>query len=250
MVTLVSEVRPAIVVNCAGATTGSREQLLRANVQVVANLLAALRVGGGPGRLIHIGSAAEYGPTPPGTAVSESWPPHPASDYGDTKLTATRSVLEADWLPVRTVLRVFNPVGANAPRSTVVGAAVRAMHVAMAEGRDEVQLGALDAYRDFLHVDDVADAIVAAVTRRVLPPVINVGSGTATQLRTALAMLARLAGYDGLIVESARSSTRSAEVPWQQADIGLARSALSWTPARTLEQALEAAWRSGSEGAP
>ena len=111
---------------------------------------------------MHLGSAAEYGPGEPGTAVAESAPPRPASAYGATKLAGTRLVElgRAAGLDA-VVLRVFNPVGPGAPDGILPGRLVSEFRRALADG-SEVQLGPLDAVRDFVDARDVADAVIAA----------------------------------------------------------------------------------------
>jgi nucleoside-diphosphate-sugar epimerase len=78
------------VVNCAGLTAGSPDELAAANVTGTSALATAMIMAGLPARLVHLGSAAEYGSAEPGTAVTESAPPRSVSSYGVTKLTGTR----------------------------------------------------------------------------------------------------------------------------------------------------------------
>ena len=64
--------KPAVVVNCTGAVTGSTADLVRLNVTTTARVVEALARSDLRTRLIHIGSAAEYGPGPAGEPVTES----------------------------------------------------------------------------------------------------------------------------------------------------------------------------------
>ena len=59
---LIDDVAPDAVVNCAGATAGDPAQLLAANVTSVYTLVTAMLSARVPARLVHLGSAAEYGP--------------------------------------------------------------------------------------------------------------------------------------------------------------------------------------------
>ena len=65
-----------------------------------------------PARLVHLGSAAEYGRGPGRAPVREDEPARPVGPYGVTKLAGTRLVelARTAGLPA-VVLRVFNPVG-------------------------------------------------------------------------------------------------------------------------------------------
>ena len=239
-----AEQAPDVVVNCAGATGGDVGTLAAANVTGTATLVSALRRTGRSIRLVHLGSAAEYGPSEPGTAVAESDPARPAGAYGATKLAATRLVelgrvtgLDA------VVLRVFNPVGPGAPDTILPGRLVAELRRATADG-DDVRLGPLDAVRDFVDARDVADAAVAAAVAPALPAaVINVGSGTGVPVRTLVRELVAISGYDGSVTERAAAAGAGAGgASWQQADIARARRDLDWEPRRDLAAALADLW--------
>lgn len=232
------ETAPDVVVNCVGTTDGEPADLAVGNVVVVARLLAALQSSTIDCKLVHLGSAAEYGAVPEGRTVLESCPPQPVSAYGMSKLAGTELVLAArrDGRPA-TVLRIFNPIGPGTPETLLPGRLVSAVRVSAATG-DPARLGPLDGHRDFVDVRDVAAAVAAAVTATgQLPGVLNVGSGRATALRDLAAMAARMAGVP-MPAEESIGSVRSAAVTWQQADITAAVSALGFQPAYPLAASL------------
>lgn len=233
---LLREVAPDVVVNCAGVTRGEVAELVTGNVVAVANLVAGLAAA--PARLVHLGSAAEYGQVPVGTPVTESVAPRPVSPYGVTKLAGTELVRAARLDAV--VLRVFNPIGPGLPASTLPGRIAAGLR----DGVPEVRVGPLTACRDFVDVRDLADAILAAAgAHGPLPPVLNVGSGRATPLREVAAGLVAHAGPDRRVVEDATGgSARSADVAWQQADIGAIGRTLAWVPATGLATSLRDLW--------
>ncbi|MEV4004198.1 NAD(P)-dependent oxidoreductase [Actinomadura sp. NPDC049753] len=236
----VRRVAPDVVVNCAGVTHGSSTELVRGNVVAVANLLAGVAAAPGPVRLVHLGSAAEYGHVVQGTPVSELAPPRPLGPYGVTKLAGTELVRAAGLDAV--VLRVFNPVGPGAPGTTLAGRLAAELRRTAGTGED-VRVGPLDASRDLVDVRDVADAVVAAVRARGgLPAVLNVGSGRATPLRDLATLLLRVTGARSRVLESAAGSDRSAGVAWQRADIRAAGRALGWTPVTDLTTSLRDLW--------
>jgi NDP-hexose 4-ketoreductase len=171
------------VVNCAGAICGPPAALAVANIDGTYALVTAM-LRATSARLVHLGSAAEYGATEPGVPVTEQAAARPAGMYGVTKLAGTRLVGTAAAAGLgAVVLRVFNPVGPGAPAASLPGRLVAELRRALGHGTD-VRLGPLDTVRDFVDARDVADAVLAAVTAGALPhPVLNVGSGLAVPVR-------------------------------------------------------------------
>jgi nucleoside-diphosphate-sugar epimerase len=231
-------VAPDVVVNCAGVTDGDPSDLVAGNVVAVANLVAALDRYNRPVRLVHLGSAAEYGAAPAGVPVTEETPARPLAPYATTKLAGTALVLAARRHGRdATVLRVFSPIGPGTPIRLPPGRLVAEVLRASLTG-EPATVGRLDGHSDFVDARDVASAVVAAaVAECPPPPVLNIGSGTATALRDLAALAAELAGVPAPR-EDGYGSQRSATVPWQQADITAITAALGWKPQFTLESSV------------
>jgi NDP-hexose 4-ketoreductase len=240
---ILEAVAPEVVVNCAGATAGGPAVLKEANVTGPCGLTRAMVLAGRSVRLVHLGSAAEYGLTEPGVPVSESATPRPVGEYGATKLAGTRLVQQAAVAGLdAVVLRVFNPVGVGAPEQSLPGRVMSEVRQALAQGT-EVRLGPLEAARDFIDARDVAEAVMAAAMAPTLPhPVLNIGSGVATPARTLVKQLVSISGYTGEVHEDLPGSARSAGVLWQQADITAATADLGWWPRRDLVTSLTDWW--------
>lgn len=239
---------PDTVVNCAGATGGDAVALAEANARGPAVLCAALRDAAPGARLVHLGSAAEYGPGVPDAPVTETAATCPAGPYGATKLAGT-AVVTASGLDA-VVLRVGNPVGPGAPPGSLPGRVAALLREAGPDPAAVLRLGDLSAHRDFVDVRDVARAVERAVTAPgPLPPVLNIGGGAAVPVRDLVLGLARQAGFRGRVEESTDSragSARSALVSWQCSDITAAARALDWRPVHTLDDALAALWEGGT----
>jgi NDP-hexose 4-ketoreductase len=241
---LIASVAPDVVVNCAGATAGTAEVLAAANITAVHTLVTALLgwPGHEPGRsprLVHIGSAAEYGAVAAGVPVTEDAVPRPAGLYGATKLGGTRLVELARTAGVdAVVLRLFNVVGAGSPEDTLPGAVV-----AQLRHGGGLKLGPLDAIRDFVDARDAADAVLAAAAAPALPhAIVNIGSGTGVAARVLVQQLLSVADLDVAVHEDAPGSARSGGLGWQQADISRAAADLGWRPRRDLADSVRDLW--------
>jgi len=240
--TMLAEVAPDAVVNCAGAIAGPPAALVAVNIDGTYALVTAM-LRSAPARLVHLGSAAEYGGTEPGVPVTEQAVARPAGMYGVTKLAGTRLVGTAAAAGLdAVVLRVFNPVGPGAPAASLPGRVAAELRRALAHGTD-VRLGPLDAVRDYVDARDVADAVLAAVTAGPVPhPVLNVGSGRAVPVRAMVSGLVAASGCPATVHEDAPGQPRSPDIPWQQADISQARGDLGWQPRRDLTASLADLW--------
>lgn len=241
---LIDSVKPDVVINCVGLTSGSDSDLHAINVDVVTKLIATL--AGRPHiHLVQIGSAAEYGVQRDGVPVAETSLAAPKSIYGLSKYEATRRLMDsvaAGRVNV-TILRVFNPLGRYSPTATLAGSAAMHINDALRNGTDFVRLGSLSSWRDYVDTRDAARAALAA-TRERHPGgvVLNVGRGEAVQSRQLIAALVDVAGFDGTIIESTPGSERSTAIHWQCADITAIRDQLGWTPRYTVRDSLRDLW--------
>ncbi|MFI6641423.1 NAD-dependent epimerase/dehydratase family protein [Streptomyces sp. NPDC050504] len=263
-------VHPNVVVNCAGATRGGARELTRHNTVAVATVCEALRRSGCGARMVQVGCASEYGPSQPGSSTPEDAIPRPGGPYGVSKLAATELVLGSGLDAV--VLRVFSPVGPGTPAGSPLGRLAEAMRRAMQAGDGELKLGGLTVQRDFVDVRDVARAVHAA-SLSAAQGIVNIGTGRTVRLRDAAAVLARVAGYTGVLHEldpasappppqmrsvigpprtapdSVMEHLAAAPTPypdgcgaWQQADVRTARDRLGWRPRINLEESLADIW--------
>jgi len=84
--------------------------------------------------------------------------------------------------------------------SHVLSALVRRFSDAVAGGRPEVTLwGTGEASREFLHVDDLAEAVLLLLERWASPEIVNVGSGDDVTIRELAVHVADATGFAGRI---------------------------------------------------
>jgi NDP-hexose 4-ketoreductase len=229
----------AAIINCAGLLEGSPEELARANVLLVARLLQAAGEAGT--RLVHLGSAAEYGAGEQETSLDEESPTRPTTPYGATKLAGSLLAVNAGRAEEvdAVVLRLFNPLGPGMPQGSMPGRAAALIVAARDAGKDEIRMGSLDAWRDFVDVRDLAAAVaLAAFAGPLAERLFNVGSARATQAREVVLAIAEAAGWEGRIVEEdTLGSPRSTGISWQRASIDRITRVLGWKPQHSLREA-------------
>lgn len=197
----IDDVRPDVIVNAAGALSGTDEEMEEANVTLVRHLLAEVRDR--DLRFVQIGSASEIGNPHSSDPLAEDVPCHPLTTYGETKLRATSLVAAAHADGVAaTVARVFNTVG---PRQTVIqpiGDVVRRMRELPPTG-GRLPVGNATVVRDFVSVGYVARAVLALATVDAVEPLVNVSSGHGHSVADLVRAMVELQGVDAEIVDLA-----------------------------------------------
>jgi GDP-L-fucose synthase len=82
--------------------------------------------------------------------------------------------------------------------SHVLPALIRKFHEAKTEGLSEVEIwGTGSPMREFLHVDDLADACLFLMNNYNSSKIINIGAGKDLTIKELAEMIARIVGFDG-----------------------------------------------------
>jgi UDP-glucose 4-epimerase len=217
------------------------------NVDGTAAVLDALEATGapdGPPRLVFASSAAVYGAATQ-RPIPETAPAAPRGPYAETKLAAERLIAgrAGRGAVAAVVLRVFNVAGALDGHGDTDPTRLIPRVLAVAAGlapRLEIY-GDGTAVRDYVHVGDVADAMVAALAaaRPGTPPVYNVG-GTPAAVLDLVAAAERVTGRPVAVVHRPGNP---GEAPDLRADTTAIRAALAWRPVRSaLDDLLAGQW--------
>jgi UDP-glucose 4-epimerase len=227
----------------------------RNNVDSTVTLLDAA-VAAGVDRVVFSSSCSVYG-TPDVVPVDETQPIHPESVYAETKAMVER-VLHwySETRGLRSVsLRYFNAAGASLDSPlgedwtyalNLIPVAIRAMLL----GGERLQVFGDDyptpdgtCIRDYIHVDDLALAHIAAVEYLAgggATTAINVGTGTGTSVQQVLDAIERVAGQS---VPYDIVPRRAGDPMATYADTTRAREVLGWTAQHGLREIIESAYR-------
>jgi GDP-L-fucose synthase len=121
-------------------------------------------------------------------------------------------------------------------RSHVLPAMIRRFHEAKVAGTGEVVLwGTGTPRREFLHVDDLADAAVYLMRQYDSPEIVNVGTGVDLTIRELAELVADVAGYRGRL---AWDASKPDGTPRKLLDVGRLES-LGWRARIPLREGVE-----------
>jgi len=233
---------------CSGVAGTAPEEAIRVNVGgtcVVAEAAKQAAVG----RFVLASSGAVYGDRGEAlrdTGYSEEHAADaPLSVYAASKRSAelVTHAVAADSSMAVTVLRLFTVYGERGRPDMAPYRFIRDISA----GRPITVFGDGAAWRDYVHVDDVASCFMAAALDdshdrfRVL----NVAGGRAVRLRDFIQAVEAALGKQASLT---RLPERAGDVGGTHADIRKAERELGWTPAVLLEDGLQrtAAWWLGS----
>jgi GDP-L-fucose synthase len=122
--------------------------------------------------------------------------------------------------------------------SHVIPALIKKCVDARETGQKSVEVwGTGAATREFLYVEDCAEAIVLASERYEDPDPVNLGTGREIPIRELVAVIARLTGFEGELVWDA---SRPDGQPRRSVDASRAERALGWRAVTSLEDGLHA----------
>jgi len=206
------------------------------NVGGTVSLIQAAR-DAGVGRVVFASSGAVYGDQESQPVAETAWP-HPRSPYAVSKLASEQYVDTLGQLyNIETVsLRIFNAYG---PGQFVPAAHAPAIPFFLKQaisGGSVIVFGNGQQTRDFVYIDDVVGALIAAseatgLNRRV----INVGSGEETSVNRLVERIARTLGRE---VHSLHSQSDTGGVSRLVADLTLAKALLGYAPKVDIDAGL------------
>ncbi len=234
----------AAIVHC-GAVSGPSlhrddpMRVVRTNIGSTENLLELARTRRVP-RLVFASSASVYGATDIEMDVTERAPLHPSSIYAATKI-AGEALVEAysrQYGLSATSLRIAAVYGPG--RQTPC--AIRDMILAAIDGKALTMPVGRDQRYHYIHVDDVASAVVAALYAASLPmPAYTIAADRGVTLGELATLVGKILPGPPIHVEAREDPLSDPQGPY---DLNAARHDLGWQAVIDLAAGIRsyAAW--------
>jgi UDP-glucose 4-epimerase len=206
------------------------------NVGGTVALMEAMR-DVGVKRVVLASSGAVYGDLRDST-LTEAATPNPRSPYAVSKLSAEYYVrtIGSLWNIETVSLRIFNAYGPGQHLPPSHPPVVPHYLRQALRGGTLVAHGDGSQTRDYIYVDDVVSAMVAASTApNVNGLVINVGSGAETSVKDLIRIVLDVTGSKANVVYNSQTS---GGVSHMKADLTLAKDKLRFTPSIKLGEGL------------
>jgi GDP-4-dehydro-6-deoxy-D-mannose reductase len=216
-------------------------ETLETNLRAQVNLLEAVVASQQRPGVLVVGSADEYGRLGnPKQPVDETPPLRPDSPYSVSK--AAQDLLGLQYflsyaLPIVRV-RPFNHIGPRQNRKFVAAAfASQIAAIEVGQQPPVMQVGNLEARRDFTDVRDTVRAYALLLERGQAGEVYNVGTGASHRIQDLLDVLLSLARVP-IRIETDPTRFRPNDVPDLVCDARRLREATGWQPRYALEETL------------
>jgi len=186
--------------------------------------------------LVFASTCAVYG-EPVKLPVAEDCTIAPKSPYAATKV-AGEAFIQAysNLYGYRyAILRLFNVYG---PKQSKAYAGVIIEFIKrVSRGEPPIIFGDGEQTRDFIHVSDVVEAIIMALTNERARDVFNIGSGKPVTINQLAKLILKLMGKEDL--KPVNTTPRPGDIRHSVADITRAREVLGFKPRIGLEEGLQ-----------
>lgn len=239
---IIAKTRPDVVIHQAAqihVTTSVQDPLHDAKINIIGtlNLLEACRHAG-VRKVIYASSAAVYG-NPQYLPIDEGHPVMPLSGYGISKHTPEHYLQVYAQLHglTYTVLRYANVYGIRQdPRGE--GGVISIFMEKLLKGEPITVFGDGEQTRDYIYVEDVARANVAALTEGD-GQILNIGTGQKTSINELIALFEEVSGKK---MEINHAPERPGDIKHSYFDNRRAVQLLNWQPETDLSTGLRKTW--------
>src|SRR5438874_8870128 len=246
-----TEEKPTVVILAAAKVGGIKAnndfpvEFLLDNLRIQNNVIQAAYENGAR-KLLFLGSSCIYpkfAPQPiPETALLSGLLEPTNEAYAIAKIAGIKLCQAYDREYDANFISVM-PTNLNGPndnfdleRSHVLAALLRKAHEAkIRKEKKLIVWGTGEPRREFLHVDDLASALLLLLQKYDSPEIINVGCGEDSSIRELAELICEVVGFDG---ELAWDTTKPDGTPRKLLDVSKIR-ALGWKPAIPLRDGIK-----------
>lgn len=201
---------------------------IQTNVTGTLNILQAAR-SLNPSRVVVTSTSEVYG-SARHVPIDEDHPLQGQSPYSASKIAADQlanAYFASFELPVA-IVRPFNTYGPKQSTRAVIPTIL----TQVADGFQEISLGATEPTRDFCYVDDTVSGFVAvARSDAAIGEVVNIGTGFEISIGDLVRLIGRVCGQDiRVATDPDRIRPEKSEVTRLVADARKAQTLLGWKP--------------------
>jgi UDP-glucose 4-epimerase len=181
-------------------------------------------------KVVYASSAAVYGNCP-SSPIKEKDLLNPINPYGQTKMECEKIAENFAKKGVKSIgLRYFNVFGPC--QSSAYAGVITKFFEKLLQGKSPEIFGMGDQIRDFVFVDDVAEANLKAMNSNIDFSIINVASGKPTKIIDLAQFMIESFGFN---FKPSFLSALEGDIQESLADITLASKLLNWEPKTELE---------------
>jgi len=169
-------------------------------------------------------------------AHKENDPAVPTDIYGNTKFFGEHliRVYHERTGTACSIARLFNTYGYNETNPHVIPAILNQLK----EFKNEIELGNIEPKRDYIYVEDVADALAALEQHAVGFDIYNVGTGEEYSVKELVDIISSII-HRALSINQTASRKRKIDRIHLLADISKIKQATQWEPKYNLSKGME-----------
>jgi UDP-glucose 4-epimerase len=175
--------------------------------------------------------------------IPEDHPTNPISPYGITKLATEKYAIMYGELKGLAVIRIRPGNAYGEGQKPFVGQGFISTAIAsILKAREVTIFGEAGTIRDYIHVSDIADGIIAVLEHGKVNSCYNIGSGIGRSNKDVLAAIAPLAESEGLEVRVKTLPQRPFDVPANVLDSTRLTNETGWKPGFSFEDGIKRTW--------
>ncbi len=229
-----------IVVHLAALTshkeiTDKKSKALETNFSGTKNILDAFSKSKRTQKFLYASTGKVYGKVLH-LPIAEDHPISPQNILGESKLE-TEELIKTynDEKKEFIIFRIFNVYGPGQNENFLIPTILKQL----SSGKKEIVLGDIEAKRDYVHIDDLVEAFIAAIEKKGKPGIstYNICTGFGTSASQIVNIINKIKGID-IKININPSLIRKDEAKDEYGSFELAEKNLGWTPKINIEEGL------------